>query len=183
MVAVKAMRFMIRLLCDRGMPRILGLLLGRAGREAPRPAASGGVPCRGSRFSPAPPARSEQVTQNHVPGAPPSRPSGTLPQALRSVSFSPPTAFCSLPSAWSALPSACFLSGCAAQSSGARADHQLLALKQFDGPAWRGIPTPHVSVMQIVRVHPMVPPGADASPEQLHHPGWCSDAPYSENSL
>jgi hypothetical protein len=66
---------------------------------------------------------------------------------------------------------------------GCQSRPQLLALKQFDGAAWRGIPTPHVSVIQIVRVHPMVPPGADASPEQLHHPGWCSDAPYSENSL
>jgi hypothetical protein len=39
-----------------------------------------------------------------------------------------------------------------------------------------------VSVIQIVRVCPIDPLGAPASPEQSHHPSWCSDMPYSENS-
>lgn len=46
------------------------------------------------------------------------------PSILRIAFFSPPTEVCSLPSAWSAVPSACFLSGCAAQSSAAGADQR-----------------------------------------------------------
>jgi hypothetical protein len=42
--------------------------------------------------------------------------------------------------------------------------------------------SPHVSVIQIVRVCPIDPLRAPASPEQWHHPNWCSDIPYSENS-
>jgi hypothetical protein len=36
----------------------------------------------------------------------------------------------------------------------------------------------HVSVIQIVRVCPIDPLRAPASPEQSHHPSWCSDIPY-----
>jgi hypothetical protein len=60
---------------------------------------------------------------SRLPRAPSPGFSGRLPQTLRIAFFSPPTAFRSLPSAWSALPSASFLSGCAAQSSAAGADH------------------------------------------------------------
>jgi hypothetical protein len=60
---------------------------------------------------------------SRLPGAPRPGFSGRRPKTLRIAFFSPPTAVCSLPSAWSALPSASFLSGCAAQSSAAGADH------------------------------------------------------------
>ena len=69
---------------------------------------------------------------SRLPGAPRPRFSGRLPQTLRIAFFSPPTAVCSLPSAWSALPSAA-----------AGADHSYGAQNSLMGHG--GIPPTHVS--------------------------------------
>jgi hypothetical protein len=63
---------------------------------------------------------------------------------------------------------------------GRRSRPQLMARNQRVrhryGTAQRGMLLPlHVSAIQIVRLHPIGPSGADASPGQSHHSNWCSD--------